>query len=255
MRIAVIGPGLIGHSVALAIKRASATAEVIEIDRGDPIESAGGDLIVLAAPVDAIVDIIEQHAAQLRDSVIIDTGSTKRGILAAAREAGLDGFVGGHPMAGAAAAGATAAREDLFDGRPWFLVPHGARPDALQTAYEFVSRLGASPIVLDDDGSEHDRLMAAVSHVPQVVSSALMIVAAAHAGQQIGWAGSGLRDTTRLAQSSASMWQPILASNAHEIAPVLHELARLLDVTADQLQDARRVHDFFDKANRARLLL
>jgi prephenate dehydrogenase len=212
-------------------------------------------VIVLAAPVDSIVDIIERHATILRDSVVIDTGSTKRGIVAAAREAGLERFVGGHPMAGAAAAGATAAREDLFDGQPWFLVPHGATADALQTAINFVTTIGANALVLNDDGREHDRVMAAVSHLPQLVSSALMIVAAAHAGRRIEWAGNGLRDTTRLAQSSASMWQAILASNAHEIAPLLREVSRLLDATADQLQDARRVADFFDKANRARALL
>jgi prephenate dehydrogenase len=256
MRVAVIGPGLIGRSVALAAKRAEPRTDIIEIDRGESLEPArGADLIILATPVDVIIQVIRQHTDLLRTAVTVDTGSTKRAIVEAARGAGLDTFVGGHPMAGAATSGSAAARADLFEGRPWFLVPHGARPDALEQADAFVTRLGARAIVMTDDGSEHDRVMAAVSHLPQVVAAALMVVAGDAAGDRISWAGNGLADTTRLAQSTGAVWQSILDSNATELKPLLLSLAAQLTGLADQLGDGRSVGDLLDRANRARALL
>jgi prephenate dehydrogenase len=256
MSTAIIGPGLIGHSIALAIRGTEPDARVIEIDRGEPLDGArDADLIVLAAPVDVILDLIRHHADVLRRAVTLDTGSTKRAILLAARQAGLDRFVGGHPMAGAATSGPTAARADLFRGRPWFLVPHGAAPEALSVAQSFVVRLGADPVILEDDGAEHDRVMAAVSHLPQAVASVLMTVAATAAGSRLGWAGSGLRDTTRLATSDAAVWQSILASNAEQLRPLLLEMSATLRHLADELDDANAVRRLFDQARQARATL
>jgi prephenate dehydrogenase len=256
MHIAVIGPGLIGHSITLAALRADPRTQIIEVEHGQPIAGArGADVIVLATPVDAILRIIHEHADILQDSTVIDTGSTKRAILRAAVDVGLDRFVGGHPMAGGSTAGSVAARADLFDGKPWFLVPVTPATDAISVATAFVQRLGAKPLVMTDDGTEHDRVMAAVSHLPQVVASALMILAADSAGAHLSWAGAGLRDTTRLAQSSASMWQSILATNADQLAPLLRALATELTALADQLDDPDVVGALLDKANRARALL
>lgn len=256
MNVAIIGPGLIGHSVALASLRADPRGGVVEIDHGEPLgPAADADLIVLAAPVPAILDLITQHADLVRRAVTIDTGSTKRAIVLAARAAGLDRFVGGHPMAGAATSGRAAARADLFDGRPWFLVPHGAAPDAVAAARAFVDRLGATPALLDDDGAEHDRVMAAVSHLPQVVASALLLVAARSAGDRLAWAGSGLRDTTRLAASDGAVWQGILSSNAAELRPLLLQMAGELRDLADQLDDPKVIRELFANANRARARL
>ena len=253
MTLAIVGPGLIGRSVGLAARRAHPEARIVEIDRGGPLEAAvGADIIVLAAPVDAILDIVRHQADLLRSSVVIDTGSTKRAVVGAARHARLDTFVGGHPMAGGAGAGPSGAREDLFDARPWFLVPHGAAPEALSVARDFVLRLRATPVVLEDDGALHDRIMAAVSHLPQVVSSALMGVAGDAAGEYLAWAGEGLADTTRLADSTASMWQSILSTNAAAVAPLLRELARTLSETADHLDDPAFVQSLFDRAHRHR---
>jgi prephenate dehydrogenase len=256
MRVAVIGPGLIGRSVSLAATRADAAIRIVEIDAGDSYDAArGADLIVLATPIDVVLDIIRDHADLLRETVVVDTGSTKRAIIAAARGAGLHLFIGGHPMAGAASAGRAAARADLFDGRPWFLCDAGSRPDAVDVVQRFVVHLGAQPVRLHDDGSEHDRVMAAVSHLPQVVASALMVIAAERAGPRLAWAGSGLRDTTRLAQSSASVWHSILQTNADEIAPLLRELANQLTAVATELDHGQPVTELFDRANRARALL
>jgi prephenate dehydrogenase len=256
MRIAIIGPGLIGHSIALATRRGDPAADIIEIDRGDSITPArGADLVVLAAPIDAILHILNTHAHVLCGSVIVDTGSTKRAIVRAAADAGLETFVGGHPMAGAATSGAESAREDLFDGRRWFLVRGGAHESAYRAVERFVNSLGAEAIAMADDGSEHDRAMAAVSHLPQVVASALMLVAAERAGARLGWAGPGLRDTTRLAQSHASVWQSILATNADEVRPLLQLLAEQLRFIADGLEDPQTIAEFLARANRARATL
>lgn len=253
MKLAVVGPGLIGRSVALAARRAHPDTAVVEVDRGDPLDRiAGADIVVLAAPVEVILHVLASGAELLRTPLTIDTGSTKRQIVAAARAQRLERFIGGHPMTGAATAGSEGARADLFDGRPWFLATRGADAGTAARAIDFVTALGARPVVLEDDGAEHDRVMAAVSHLPQVVASTLMAVAADSAGERLSWAGPGLRDTTRLAASSASMWQGILSSNAEEIAPLLHEVARRLQAIAGGLHDPTRVQELFDQAHRAR---
>lgn len=256
MKLAIIGPGLIGRSVALAALRADPGIQITEIDRGDSLESArGAELIVLATPVDAILDIIRDHSDALRSSVTLDTGSTKRAILTAARQAGLGAFVGGHPMAGGTTSGPGAARADLFENQPWFLVPHGAADSALRLALAFVKSLRARPVIVTDDGTEHDRVMASVSHLPQIVASTLMDLVARTAGEHLRWAGSGLRDTTRLAQSSGAVWASILDSNAEELRPLLRDLARRLETLADALGDGDTARELFDRANRARALL
>jgi prephenate dehydrogenase len=255
--VAIVGCGLIGTSIGLALRRAAPDIQLIEIDRGDPLDTiADADFVVLATPVDAIIAIIRDQGRHFGDAVIIDTGSTKRSIVSVARAAGLTNFVGSHPMAGAASSGPAGARADMFDDKAWFLVPHGAAPRALERARAFVTSLGARPVVFDDDGSEHDRVMAAVSHLPQVVASALMAVVGDAAGEEgLQWAGRGLRDTTRLAASSASMWESILASNAQELRPLLLELAEDLRSTAEHLDDASVVRSLFERSARYRTLI
>jgi prephenate dehydrogenase len=256
MKLAIIGPGLIGRSVALAARRADPGVEIVEIDRDDSLLAAGdAQMIVLAAPVSVILDLVSHHAASLRHAITIDTGSTKREIVAAARAAGLKRFVGGHPMAGGSTSGPSGAVAELFDGRPWFLVSGGAETEALARAWQFVASLGARPVLVDDDGGEHDRVIAAVSHLPQVVASTLMVVAAQGAGRRLSWAGAGLRDTTRLAESSAAIWESVLATNATELRPLLVELAASLTRLADELDNPDTVRELFAEANRLRALL
>jgi prephenate dehydrogenase len=266
MSIAIVGPGLIGHSLALALARSDSNARadaarqaaeaVVEIDRGDPVERIrGARIVVLAAPVDAILRIIDEHCELLRDVIVTDTGSTKRAIVAAAHAAGLRAFVGGHPMAGAERGGRENARADLFEQRPWFLVPHGAPPDAVAEVSAMVARVGARPVICSDEGAEHDRVMAAVSHLPQVVASALMAIVGDAAAADLQWAGAGLRDTTRLALSAPDIWESILATNADAARPLLHTLADELRRVADGLDDGAAVRALFEKAGRYRALL
>jgi prephenate dehydrogenase len=253
-RLAVVGPGLIGTSVALAAARRWPGLDVRTVDQGEPLEAIGDSLVVvLAMPVDVIIQTLPRLGAVVHpQALILDTGSTKRAVMATAAAAGLGQFVGGHPMAGGTSTGPAGARADLFDGRTWFLTNPDA-PEAVVRAVEFVEALGAEPVVLTDHGEEHDRLMAAVSHLPQLVASALMITAARAVGtDNLKWAGKGLRDTTRLASSQASVWHSILASNSAEIKPLLRAMAADLVTLSDQLDDREAVGKFFDEAARAK---
>ena len=257
MTIGIVGAGLIGTSVALAARRADPDARIVSLDRGDSLAPlADADLIVLATPVDVILDLVRHHSGAFGDAVVTDVGSTKHAIVEAARSAGLTRFVGGHPMAGAASSGPVGARADLFDRRSWFLFPHGAAPEAVSTVRGFVEQLGAQVVAFGDDGTEHDRLMAAVSHLPQVVATVLMTVVGDAAGAEcLRFAGTGCRDTTRLAASSAAMWESVLATNKSALAPLLLQMADQLRGAAAVLDDSDRVRELFDQANHYRVTL
>jgi prephenate dehydrogenase len=163
------------------------------------------------------------------EALVTDTGSTKQDIVSAARELpDRLRFVGGHPLAGAAAAGLRAARPDLFTNRPWILTPTDRfRDDDIRRVEEFVAALGARPQRMQPEA--HDRLVAFLSHLPQLTASALMHVVGSHAGAEgLALAGAGLRDTTRLASSPACIWRDILQTNGAEIADALDALIAVL---------------------------
>ena len=249
--IAIVGPGLIGTSVPLAARRVWPDVTITEFGPGDSLAAAAtADVILLATPVDVIIDILTREGHRFQEALVVDTGSTKRAILTVARQKVPLTFVGGHPMAGAASSGPGEARADLFDGRPWFLIPADAASPALARAKAFVAALGATPVVIGDDGSEHDRVMAAVSHLPQVVASILMKVVGDRVGDAgLRWAGGGLRDTTRLASSSSSMWESILSTNASELRPLLLAVASEITSIADRMDDPAAVRSLFAAAN------
>lgn len=260
-RIGIVGLGLIGGSVALAVRRTWPAVALAGVDadaaavrearaRGVVDEASSdlevlddADLVVLAAPVRANAAVLAALAARGgaargsgKDRLLTDTGSTKRDILAAARQAGVQGrFVGGHPLAGAAAAGLAHARADLFDRRPWLLTPDHDTPSGnLARLERFVAAIGAVPTVMGAD--DHDRVMAAVSHLPQLVASALMQVTGEMAGAGgLALAGKGLADTTRLASSPPSIWRDVCAANADHLAPALGRLIEVLESLRDDL--------------------
>jgi len=256
-RLAIIGPGLIGTSVALAARRRWPNLEVRTVDRGEALEGVGDSLVVvITTPVDAIIEILPRLAHVITPhTLVLDTGSTKHAIMTVAAAARIPQFVGGHPMAGGTSSGREMARADLFDARPWFLANPDA-PDAVRRAVKFVEALGAHAVPLSDQGQEHDRLMAAVSHLPQLTASALMIAVARAVGDDnLKWAGTGLRDTTRLAASGAEMWESVLATNSKELKPLLKALGADLSALADRLEDRAAVRRFFGEATRAKSCL
>ncbi|MGE0041528.1 MAG: prephenate dehydrogenase [Vicinamibacterales bacterium] len=266
--VAIAGLGLIGLSVARAARRRwpslrlvgidmpdvlrhPAVAEALDVGAIDLQAARDADLVVLATPVDAAIGLLPELAGVVPSGTpVVDTCSTKRAITVAARAAGIRGFVPGHPMAGGTASGPAGARADLFDGRPWLLVRHGSGEGFERRVRTFVEGLGATAVWLED-AAAHDRLMAAVSHLPQVVASALMARVGEEAGEAgLAVAGAGLADTTRLAASPAALWEGVLAHNADQVAPLLRALAADLDELADALEEPGAVRRLFEAANR-----
>jgi prephenate dehydrogenase len=244
-KIAIVGFGLIGASIGLAARRTWPSVLVIAVDRKDVIEramrmhaadvggddlvmTAGADLVILAAPVHANIQILAELPQHMPDeATITDVGSTKRDVMAAA--AALPArlrFVGGHPLAGAAIGGLESARPDLFTGRPWLLCTAAAAPpDALT---QFVEGLGAHAHVIG--AGEHDSLVAYLSHLPQFAASALMHLVGERTGDEgLALAGRGLSDTTRLATSPPDIWRDIADTNADHLSRAIDELIELLE--------------------------
>jgi prephenate dehydrogenase len=265
-RIGIVGLGLIGGSLALAIKQRWPAAFVIAVDRNDVLERAmvahaidvgaedlgmisGAELIVLAAPVDEIVRLLGRLADLIPgEALITDVGSTKRSIVDAARSlpARLT-FIGGHPIAGAAGGGFEHARADLFGGRPWILTP-AASADSLRLV-RFLNGLGATCAAMSAD--EHDRLVAFLSDLPQLTASALMqVVGEAIGGEGLAYAGRGLQDTTRLASSPTGIWKAVVASNVDQIGPALDRLISLLQQLRADLAEGEVLERVFDSARR-----
>jgi prephenate dehydrogenase len=247
--------GLIGGSIALGVRERWPSVRVYGIDRPAVLThaSSGGaidsgfaaladlppvDLVVLAAPVRQNTRLLTELPAPVRaQALVTDVGGTKRDAVKAAGVAGAPlRFIGGHPLGGAEQGGFGFARPDLFAGRPWILTPHdtsaGSEADAARLA-AFVSGLGARPVLMSAE--EHDRVMAFVSHLPQLATSALMeVVGSAVHADGLRVAGRGLIDSTRLASSPASVWKDVCITNADAIRAALDLLIdRLGDLRAD----------------------
>jgi prephenate dehydrogenase len=249
----VVGVGLIGGSIVKAVAEKSPSSEVVPIDAGgDLARIAGADLVVLAAPVLANVAMLSALPRHLSPvTLVTDVSSTKRLITAAAAAVPGLTFIGGHPMAGAARGGAANARADLFKGRPWILTP-GAEPiRPLQRLEAFVARLGGVPHIMTPD--LHDRLVGAVSHLPQLTASALMHVVGTLAGDPgLEIAGAGLYDTTRLAASPAAIWKDVAATNHDVLRPALDALIATLIEMRDSLETGDGIEAIFISACRWR---
>ena len=182
-----------------------------------------------------------------------DTGSTKRAIVEAARRLPPRfTFIGGHPLGGAAASGLDHARPDLFKGRPWLFTPASDQTgDALEKLLEFARALGALPRIVGVGA--HDRMLAYLSHLPQMTASALMQVVGEAVGDQgLALAGKGLVDTTRLAASPSDIWKDIGATNADEIGAALDTLIAVLTDLKKDLGSGEQLEQVFTAASRWR---
>jgi prephenate dehydrogenase len=256
-RLAIVGVGLIGESIALAATRRWAGINVVRIDASDDLSAAReADLVVLSAPILANIRNLDALAGQLPPTTLVtDTGSTKRRIVDAAERVPSVAFIGGHPMAGAARGGAQNARADLFDGRPWILTPRPTDPaDAVARLEAFVRGLGAVLHVMTPE--LHDRFAGAVSHLPQLTASALMHVVGTLAGDAgLEIAGAGLRDTTRLAASPADIWKDIAATNDDVLRSALDALIAALSDLRGSLETGEAIDSVFTSACRWRRAL
>ena len=272
--IAIVGLGLIGGSIALGVRERWPESRVFGVDSEAVLAHAMGagaiergfnsitalpdvTLIVLAAPVRQNIELLRGPIGRQMDpdasahvrTIVTDVGGTKRDILAAAQTLPKHiSFVGGHPLGGGERGGFAFARPDLFAGRPWIFTPVGqASQDALDRLSRFVTGLGAKPSILSAE--EHDRVMAFVSHLPQLAASALMDVVG-HGVQAEGlhMAGRGLVDSTRLASSPPDVWRDICATNADAIAAALDCLIQRLTQLRGDLQRGDAVDAIFSAA-------
>jgi prephenate dehydrogenase len=266
-RIGIAGVGLIGGSIALAARRAlpgvsilgfdpdAAGAAARVVDRVVPslADLRDTDLIVVSVPVDGIRSTLEALGRTSTEALVTDVGSTKRSVMAAAT--GLRAFVGGHPMAGSERAGLDSARADLFVDRPWLLVRGSAAAVDEARLDQFVRTLGARPRWITAD--EHDRVVAYVSHLPQILAAALMNAAdRAVAGTGPEVAGRAFAEMTRLASSPPAMWASVLGDNADfagealaaVIAALPRDPARLADWIRDALAESGHARDRWRQA-------
>jgi prephenate dehydrogenase len=273
-RVAILGTGLIGASVGLAIKAARPATQIVgydasgengrraqqvkAIDRRGSLSDAlaEADLVVVATPVGAMKVLLEEMAPLLRvGTVVMDTGSTKARVLEWAERLLPQGtpFVGGHPMAGKTETGPDAADAKLFQGAVWCIVPAASAPrGAIDGVVGLVESFGAVPYFLDAE--EHDGLVAAVSHLPHLLAVALI----GHLGREGSWretaslAAGGFAYATHLADSDPRMFADIAATNRDNIVRrldlYLAELRELRDAIAAESPDLK------DRYERARAL-
>jgi prephenate dehydrogenase len=267
-RISIAGLGLIGGSVALASRLAWPSVHLTGFDRDEATreraargvvhavaatveECAEADLFLVAVPVTEMGPLFAALGRAGTQPVVTDVGSTKRDVMTAARASGLTRFVGGHPMGGSERGGIDQARADLFLRRPWLLVPDDAAAADRAKVERFVSGLGALARWVDAD--THDRAMAYVSHLPQLVAVALMNAAAAGIGEAgLGTAGRAFTEMTRLAMSPSHLWTDILASNADYVSEAIEALSRDFP-SLGELTDSKWVKAAFDRAAAARV--
>ena len=277
-QITIIGTGLIGGSLALALKKNKFLGKIIGCDRAPILERAreqgaiddgrtnpadavlGSQLVVLATPVIAVIDLLERLGPALSAKTLItDVGSTKAAVVERAvkvfgAQAGTR-FLAGHPMAGKEQSGIEFADPDLFRGAAWFFTPIGEQKihDGLSGEFlEWVEKIGARIASMPAD--EHDRLCAWISHVPQMISTGLAAALVEEFGDEaplLEAGGRALREMTRISASPYSMWRDIALTNRKNIGDALLKLEQRLAHIRENL-DSRELAEEFDRAHHLR---
>jgi prephenate dehydrogenase len=241
--VLVVGTGLIGTSLALALRRREVPvwledrdpdALAVAVQRGAGTthapEHGEPGLVVVAVPPGVTAAVVSDVLARFPSAVVTDVASVKVPVLAALAGAGVAAgrYVGGHPMAGREVSGPAAARADLLDDRAWVITPHpAASEEAVAAVQELALAVRALPVLMPAE--EHDRAVALVSHAPQVLSSLLAARLLESSETAVSIAGQGLRDMTRIAASDPSLWVEILAANSAKVGDVLAAVRDDLD--------------------------
>ena len=279
LRIGVVGTGLIGTSVALAARRIGCSVRGWDLDRerarraaglggledADTLEEAveGADVVLVATPIPTIPDLVARALACAPDAVVTDVGSVKsplvKATLDSVGQADAARYVPGHPMGGSERSGPDHASASIIDGIVWVLSPSAVSDPAMVDRLEgWVRAMGAVAVRMDPE--RHDRLVAFVSHLPQVASTALMSVAATEEADEpelLLLAAGGFRDLTRLASSNPALWSDILLSNRDAIADAIDLYVAQLQRLRLQISGRRasEVEETFAAAKSARLRL
>jgi cyclohexadieny/prephenate dehydrogenase len=243
-QLTILAPGLLGGSVARAARARGVAQRIVIWARRPEARLAlgeqpwctaaaatageavkGADMVVVAAPVDRIVPLVREVAPHVKDgAVVCDVGSVKGDISRMGHEAlnGRAHFVGAHPMAGSEKTGWEHGSAELFEGRTCFVTPvAGSDAGAVAKVVAFWRDLGAEVVTIDPD--KHDEIVAHISHLPQVLASSLCAFLATRESGWRNFAGSGLRDTTRIAGSDPKLWKTILEQNRDEVLRALRD--------------------------------
>lgn len=259
--VRIVGSGLIGTSIGLGLalkgvgvsmrdsdSRAQGLAEdLIKSPTDLPVE-----LVIFATPIGALKSVIEGEFEANPKAAFIDIGSVKSKVKVEVSTSSLPSnrFLPTHPMAGREVGGAESARADLFQGRPWIVDAQGVDGDVLEKASELIELLGGHKI--DLDSSEHDKAVALVSHLPQLVSSLLAKQLTGGEERWLDLAGAGLRDTTRIAGSDSKLWREIVTANSQALSPLLQALQSDLAKLIDSLEDENSVADLINEGQKGR---
>jgi prephenate dehydrogenase len=252
----VVGAGLIGTSVALALRRHGvdvhltdrdpvAVRRAADLGAGTPEPASEQvDLAGVAVSPSTTAEVVAGLLAGNGAATVVDTAGVKAGVVSdvAATVGPTPHFVGTHPMAGRERSGPGAARADLFEGRPWVLTPGTADDRSLTRARRLVELCGG--VVVEMDAQAHDAAVALVSHVPQVAASLVAARLAEGADPALTLTGQGLRDVTRVAASDPDLWVDILAANAEPVARILTELRQDVDAVVHALHEVAEDADW-----------
>jgi len=232
--IRIVGAGLIGTSIGLALKAAGASVQIVDIDfraellANDLVKSSHfekPDLVVIATPPSSFKSVIERESTLNPEAILMDIGSVKtKPLLEVSTFEGLSyRFCGTHPMAGREVSGAVSARADLFLDRAWVITPTSETSAAAKAmALEVIAACGAQPVEMS--AQDHDQRVAMISHLPQTISSLLAAQLSNSNPEALALAGGGLRDTVRIAGSDPKLWGEILAANETALLPLLISL-------------------------------
>ena len=261
-RVRVVGAGLIGTSIALGLQRSGYN---VSIEDEDPTSesvaqslvnqtsiSVEPELIIVATPISTIAGLVKESATRYPLATLIDVGGLKSEVLdEIARFPDISArFCSTHPMAGREFSGPLAARGDLFEGRIWIYTPGELSSQlAISRALEVIKVLGGKATLVS--ASEHDQAIAGVSHLPQIVSSLLSASLGDLSDRDIGLAGQGLKDVSRLAASNPDLWGELLHSNSKAVCEFLAIFANHLKDLSTSLQndDLRKTLDILQLGN------
>jgi len=265
----IIGSGLIGTSIGLALVARGVEVDMRDIDSRaqllarDLIKSSEvthSDITILALPSRAVASALASEFALNPASRFIDVGSVKTKPLldVSASPVHSSNFLATHPMAGREVGGAESARADLFQSRTWVYLPvdlnsEPVDPDLIAAGLWLIEALGATPVAMT--AQEHDRAVALVSHLPQAVASLLAAQLSLGESSALSLAGAGLRDTTRIAASNSGLWDEIFTLNAGELVPLLINLQSDLAELIQSLKSGKSVSSFIEKGNQGRALI
>ena len=262
--VRVVGAGLIGTSIALGLASRGASVELHDEDQNaldlakdllaPHVKVGVPDLVIVATPPKTILNVLKREFGNNPQATFIDVGSVKNNLVLevetltelAAR------FVGSHPMAGREVAGPSSAQADLFQGRAWILTPTSVTEESsIDLAKEVVEALGATAYIMS--APAHDSLLARISHLPQITSTALA-GAIEQIGDNLNLSGQGLRDMTRIANSDGELWSEILFENQNE---VLKAISEYQDIIADlkealESRDESALKNLFINGNKGR---